>query len=92
MSFMSEQDAKSVVMSYLTTEFFFEFGGDGDNADTDLFESERLDSLAFVKLISFLEETFDVTFHVSALQPEAFRTVNVICETLREHFVDSSAA
>ena len=92
MAHRSEEDVKSSVMSFLTREFFFEFGPGGDTVDTNLFESERLDSLGFVKLVTFLEANFDVGFDISVLNPEAFQTVNVICETMRGQLVDSSAA
>jgi D-alanine--poly(phosphoribitol) ligase subunit 2 len=45
------------VKSYLTVNFLIDFGGDVTD-DTNLFESGRLDSFAFVQLVGFFESEF----------------------------------
>ena len=44
-------------------------------ADTVLFSSGLLDSLALVELVSFIEETFGLKIGASDLNPESFDTV-----------------
>jgi len=50
--------------------------------DDDLVRSGILDSLAFVKLLAFIEETFGVRFEDDELNPENFRTIGAICSRL----------
>ncbi|HSL20173.1 MAG TPA: acyl carrier protein [Vicinamibacterales bacterium] len=48
------------------------------SADTDLFESGVLDSLAFVELLLHLEREFGVTTSVDDLELDNFRTIGRI--------------
>lgn len=50
--------------------------------DDELVRSGILDSLAFVKLLAFIEENFDVAFEDDELNPENFRTIRAICSRL----------
>lgn len=48
--------------------------------DTDLFDTEVLDSLAFVELLLQLEREFGVTTSVDDLEVENFRSIDRIAE------------
>ena len=49
-------------------------------ADTDLFETGVLDSLAFVELLLQLEREFGVTTSVDDLESDHFRSIDSIAE------------
>jgi acyl carrier protein len=51
--------------------------------DASLLEGGILDSLSLVRLVVFLEETFQVTVGEADLIPENFDTVDAICAYLR---------
>lgn len=59
---------------------------DVPSADTDLFETGVLDSLAFVELLLQLEREFGVTVAAEDLEAENFRSLDRIRE-----FVESQA-
>lgn len=62
------------------------FGLDPPSRDTDLFESDALDSLGVVTLIAELEVEFDVELPLDELDIDAFgsleRIVGLLSETL----------
>jgi methoxymalonate biosynthesis acyl carrier protein len=51
--------------------------------EAELVESGILDSLAFLRLVVFIEERFGITFGDAELIPENFSSVNTICANLR---------
>jgi len=53
---------------------------DVPSADTDLFETGVLDSLAFVELLLQLEREFGVTTSVEDLEVDSFRSIARIAE------------
>ena len=53
-------------------------------AETTLIESNYLDSMDFLHLVSFMEDTFDIKFDPDLLVPENFETVQHIAN-LVEH-------
>ena len=56
-----------------------------DNLDIDLIENEILDSLAFITLISRLEEEFDIEIQPTQVKPETWRSVNSIIELVKSY-------
>lgn len=64
------------------------FGLDPPSRDTDLFESDALDSLGVVTLIAELEAEFDVELPLDELDIDAFgsleRIVGLLSETLEK--------
>ena len=50
--------------------------------DDDLVRSGLLDSLAFVKLLAFIDDSFGVQFDDDELNPDNFRTIGAICSRL----------
>jgi acyl carrier protein len=49
-----------------------------ESADTDLLESGSVDSIGLVELILHLEERFEVSLPMDALEIDDFRSVNTI--------------
>lgn len=49
-----------------------------ENRDIDLLENEILDSLAFVELITSLEEEFDIEIQPTQVEPNTWRSVKKI--------------
>ena len=54
-----------------------------ENKDIDLLENEILDSLAFVELITVLEEEFDIEIQPTQVNPETWRNVEKIIELIK---------
>ncbi len=48
--------------------------------DTDFFEKGIIDSTGIVELVSFVEETFDITVQDEELIPENFSSINKVNE------------
>jgi acyl carrier protein len=61
------------------------------SADTDLFDSGVLDSLAFVELLLQLEREFGVTTTVDDLDADAFRSIACIAEFVHARGGDAPA-
>lgn len=59
----------------------FLFGqADSLNNDTDFFENGIIDSTGIVELVSYVEETFNITVQDEELIPENFSSVNKVSE------------
>lgn len=56
---MAIQDITNQVQKFISQEFLVEFNN-GINTQTDLFESEIIDSFGFIELITFIETQFDM--------------------------------
>jgi len=50
--------------------------------DTELVESEILDSLGLIKLVSSLEDTFNISLDIDKLVPENLKTAEIITKKL----------
>jgi len=51
-----------------------------ENRDIDLLENEILDSLAFVELVTSLEEEFDIEIQPTQVEPNTWRSVKkIVC-------------
>lgn len=53
-----------------------------DSPDTDLLESGLVDSIGLVELILQLEERFDVSLPMDALEIDDFRSINTIADLI----------
>lgn len=51
-----------------------------ENLDVDLLRNEILDSLAFIELISTLNDEFDIEIQPTQVKPETWRDVDKIVE------------
>ena len=56
-----------------------------DNLEVDLIENEILDSLAFINLISRLEDEFDIEIQPTQVKPETWRNINSIVELVKSY-------
>lgn len=54
-----------------------------ENKDIDLFENEILDSLAFIELITALEEEFNIEIQPTQVNPNTWRSVKKITELVK---------
>lgn len=53
-----------------------------ENIEIDLLENEILDSMAFIELISCLEDEFDIEIQPTTVNPDTWRSVNKIVELI----------
>lgn len=54
-----------------------------ENRDIDLLENEILDSLAFIELITTLEEEFDVEIQPTQVEPNTWRNIKKISDLVK---------
>lgn len=52
---------------------------------TDLQIVQGIDSMAMVQIVLFIERKFDVTFSDEELNPEIFKSVNILAEAVLNH-------
>ena len=72
------------ILQTLTTYFTKELGAGDLTADSQLLSSGLLDSLAIVKLLSFVEDEFDVEIADADFDPENFETLSRITTLIAE--------
>lgn len=56
-----------------------------NNLDIDLIENDILDSLAFIELITKLEEEFNIEIQPTQVNPNSWRTVKSIVELVQSY-------
>jgi len=56
-----------------------------DNLEIDLIENELLDSLAFINLLSRLEEEFDIEIQPTQISADTWRSVESIIELVESY-------
>lgn len=54
-----------------------------ENRDIDLLENEILDSLAFIELITTLEEEFDIEIQTTQVEPNTWRNIKKISDLVK---------
>ena len=55
-----------------------------ENRDIDLIENEILDSLAFIELITALEEEFNIEIQPTQVNPDTWRSVKSIANLVEK--------
>ena len=70
------------ILETLTNYFSDELGAKDLGGDDSLLSSGILDSLAIVKLLSFVEDEFDVEIADADFDPENFETLNTITKLI----------
>ncbi len=70
---------KQSIKEFMQTRFPALQQVDLDQAD-QLLEGNAIDSLGLLDLVTFLEETFDVTFHDDELSLDYFNSVGVLAD------------
>lgn len=68
------------ILKTLNEYFAKEQGASDVGPDDSLLSSGLLDSLAIVKLLSFIEDEFDVEIDDADFDPENFETLNTIAK------------
>jgi acyl carrier protein len=67
---------KEEIKKYIIETFMY---GEGNLEDDDqLFESGIIDSMGFIKLLAFIEETFSVSISMDEVSMDNFSTINNI--------------
>ena len=56
-----------------------------NNLEIDLIESEIIDSLGFINLISRLEEEFDIEIQPTQVKPETWRRIDGIVKLITSY-------
>ena len=69
---------KAQIKKYIAEEFLSENDTDGLLDDLDLIETGILDSMAVLKLISYLEMECNITIDPEDLDPEKLNTIDKI--------------
>ncbi len=72
---MEEQIKKFIIDAFM-------YGEGSLKNDEPLFESGIIDSMGFIKLLTFIEKTFDVPVDMSEVTMDKFGTVNDIVEVI----------
>lgn len=54
-----------------------------ENRDIDLLDNEILDSLAFIELITSLEEEFDIQIQPTQVEPNTWRSIKRIADLVK---------
>ena len=76
---------ESTVYSHITRLFEEKLHLEVPSAETDLFETGALDSMAFVELLLQLEEEFGINVSFDDLELENFRSIRKIAEFIATH-------
>ena len=58
------------------------------NKDIDLLENEIFDSLAFIELITALEEEFNIEIQPTQVTPDTWRSVEKIAELVKSKSIE----
>ncbi len=78
-------DMKDVILEYVIDEYVDEDDDDEVTFDTPLISSGIVDSFSMVSLKVFLEKKYQISLPDSEATPEAFDTVDSICELVKKH-------
>jgi acyl carrier protein len=76
---------KDTVLQYVIEEYVDEDDEMDIDADTPLISSGLVDSFSMVSLKVFLEKKYSIKLPDDEATPEAFDTVNSICELVKKH-------
>lgn len=77
-------DMQKVVLDYVIEEYV-EDEDEELNVDTPLISGGIVDSFSMVSLKRFLENKYDISIPDDKATPEAFDTVNKICDLVKEY-------
>ena len=73
---------KEQIKSFIIGTFMYD--GESLKDDEPLFESGIIDSLGFVRLLKFIEDTFGISINMVDVTIEKFNTINDIEKTIRD--------
>jgi acyl carrier protein len=69
---------------YMFTEIVAKLGKKSLNPEEDLLEQGIIDSLGIVKLVSFMEEAFNLKIDDDEIIPENFQSLNSIAKLVEQ--------
>jgi acyl carrier protein len=69
---------------FLLAEIAADFGKQSIAPDADLIEQRIIDSLAILKLVAFLEESYGISVLDEEIVPENFQSVNSLVRFVEE--------
>lgn len=78
-------EMKDTVLQYVIDEYVDEDDDMEIDSDTPLISSGLVDSFSMVSLKVFLEKKYSIRLPDDEATPEAFDTVNSICELVKKH-------
>ncbi len=82
---MNMDEMKSVILQYVIDEYVDEDDEADIGFDSPLISSGLVDSFSMVSLKVFLEKKYSIKLPDDEATPEAFDTVNSICELVKKH-------
>jgi acyl carrier protein len=77
-------NTQEILKQFITQDLLNDGNRSNLSEDDNLLTSGLVDSLAIVRLITFIEERFDVQVPASDVTIENFRTINVIAGYLQQ--------
>ena len=77
-------DIKEVIREFVVQELVENGFKDDIGNDESLVDLEILDSLSMLKLLTFLDEHFNIFLSDDELDPDNFASVNLICQFVQE--------
>ena len=79
------EDMKGIILEYVVDEYLDEDEDDEVGFDSPLISSGIVDSFSMVSLKVFLEKKFQIKLPDDEATPEAFDTVDSICDLVNKH-------
>ncbi|MCK5063790.1 MAG: acyl carrier protein [Candidatus Fermentibacteraceae bacterium] len=76
---------KNIVLEYIVDEYLDEDEEDEVSFDSPLISSGIVDSFSMVSLKRFIENKYSIKLSDEEATPEAFDTVNSICDLVNKH-------
>ena len=74
---------KEKIEEFILTEVCPDLGLEHISEDEQLIESEIVDSLGILKILSFLDDEFGVDLSDDEIKPETFSTISSIMELIK---------
>jgi len=82
-------DSKAMIQEFILTQIVKNYDKKEIEDTEPLIESGIIDSLAIMKLLSFIEEKFQLQIAGDDLIEENFETLNAITQLVEKNFVES---
>ncbi len=79
------EEMKSAVLEYIVDEYLDEDDEDEVSFDSPPISSGIVDSFSMVSLKRFVENKYSIKLPDEEATPEAFDTVNSICDLIKKH-------
>ena len=79
---MNRDEIKSIVKSYILQQFLPGESPDSLDDETKLFTGGIIDSLGSLKLVSFLDDRFGVSFEAHEVDVDHLDTLNIISNVI----------